>query len=204
MQSVLMNLLALLAFQDPQQREASPPAPQLQALQRELDAARRDYRNDTREAKTQDEAKRIGDSYRERANSIAGHGLELARKNPGDPTSFDTLIWIIDQVRYGAGNALRAIASDHIKSERLVDACRKANRTPSEDFVAVETLLREAMAKSPHRRVRGFACFYLAEQLKERSEVVRNLEQKPTDAERYAKDLDLDAGGLRLLRGTLR
>ncbi len=201
MQSVLMGLLTLLAFQEPQEKEAVPPAQQLLVLQGDLGAARRDYENDTGQAKTEKERKRIGERYQERANAIAARGLELARQHPSDPAAFDILIWIIEKVRFGAGSAVRAIASDHIKSERLVEACRTANRAPDEDFEAVETLLREAMAKSTHSRVRGFASYYLAEQLKRRAVVVRRLEQKPEDAERYARDhLGLSAEGLTRLR----
>ena len=156
-----------------------PPAQQLQALQRELDSARREYKNNNSQAKTEHQRKRIGERYREQANAIAAHGLELARQHPSDPAAFDTLIWIVDKVRFRAGTALAALARDHIKSERLIDACRTANGAPNEDFVAVETLLREAMAKSPHPTVRGFACFYLAEHLKERSENVHSASSKP-------------------------
>ena len=201
MQSVLVGLLTLLAFQEPQERETLPPAQQLQVLQRELVSARRDYENNKSQAKTEQERKRIGELYRQRANAIAAHGLELARQHPSDTAAFDTLIWIVDKVRFRAGTALAALARDHINSERLIDACRTANRAPNEDFEAVETLLREAMAKSPHPTVRGFACFYLAEHLKERSENVRQCEQQAKDAERYARDyLDLSAEGLTRLR----
>ena len=60
MQSVLMGLLTLLAFQESQERETLPPAQQLQALQRELDSARREYKNNNSQAKTEQERKRIG------------------------------------------------------------------------------------------------------------------------------------------------
>lgn len=201
MLTLLISLLTSLAFQESPERNASSPTEQLQALQKDLDSASREYESARDEAESdEDQKKRSGDRYRERANTIADRALELAREHPDDPAAFDALIWTIEEVRLGAERALKAIARDYIMSERLVDACRMTAMAPRDAFEGAETLLRDALAKSPHREVRGFACLYLAEHLKERANDVRHLEQNPKDAERFARDAHLTAGRLKQYR----
>jgi len=194
MPSHLTVLVLLLAFEEPEAVQA--PAAQLQSLQKELESARRDYlavASDT-------DRKRRSEEYVAQAKSIAERALQLARNNPTDPAAFDALLWVIDSVRYGGGDALRALARDHLMSERLIDACRIAPLTLMEDFEATESLLTEAMTKSPHRNIRGFACFYLAEHHKKRLEIVERLEHSPEEVERFVKAFNPDTEALRRYR----
>jgi len=180
--------LTLAIFQGGQESDDSPAAAQLRGLQQEMVSNLRDYRAARDRAKTNGEQKKIAAEYRERANAVADRALELARRYPDDPASFDALIFVVDEVRYGAGRALWALAHDYIESERLVESCRRASQAPIKDSIAAEELLRAALERSPHRKVRGFACFYLAENLKERAETMRKFMVQPDQAELF-KDL---------------
>lgn len=86
----------------------------------------------------------------------------LAEKHAAAPVGLKALVWLC---RFGnqqdAGKYIDQIVSNYLDSEQLVDAIRAtapyAGRVP-----AARTLYRAALAKSPHRDVRGLACYYLA------------------------------------------
>lgn len=120
---------------------------------------------------------------------IAERVLELARANPGDPAVVDALGWLVGRgLPSPTGPALELLVRDHIESERLVASCASAANTRLRDSLAAERLLRGAMSRSPHRRVRGMACHYLAEVLEDRADKLRSLARNP-EATRNCEEL---------------
>ena len=87
--------------------------------------------------------------------------LELARADPKDEAGFDALNWVLTYAPHGpeSDEALGLLAREHVGNKRLGSVLQKLltwRSPPAED------LLREALARSPHREVRAQACYALA------------------------------------------
>jgi thiol-disulfide isomerase/thioredoxin len=97
--------------------------------------------------------------------------LALAEKYPKDAAAVDALIWVVmhEAPYYGAEpkdqerrrkmlearqQALDSLLRDHLASDKLRLVLQSAD----------EKFLRAVLEKSPHRHVRGLACYALAEQ----------------------------------------
>ncbi|HEX3659740.1 MAG TPA: TlpA disulfide reductase family protein [Pirellulales bacterium] len=87
---------------------------------------------------------------------------ELAERDRASPVGLKALVWLC---RFGAqqnaGKYIDLILQDYLDTEQLVDAIR-ATAPYAGRVEAARTLYRAALAKSPHREVRGLACYYLA------------------------------------------
>jgi thiol-disulfide isomerase/thioredoxin len=107
--------------------------------------------------------------------------MELARAHPKDPGVIDPLVWVLVNPWAGAqaernyAEAIGILIRDFLSHEKLEHACwvlaAPFNSTASAGGLhpGAEGLLREALAKSPHRRVRAAACYSLASYLKAHS-----------------------------------
>ena len=93
---------------------------------------------------------------------LATRILELARANPREIQCHDAVT---------------------IERELLIAICRDAANASNMDSLASEQLLREVIAKNPHRDVRGMAHFYLAELLEDRAFRINELLRHPDRAE---------------------
>ncbi|HEY5312591.1 MAG TPA: TlpA disulfide reductase family protein, partial [Pirellulales bacterium] len=86
----------------------------------------------------------------------------LAERHRASPVGLKALVWLC---RFGAqqqaGNYIDQVLSDYLDSEQLVDAIR-ATAPYAGRVDAARALYRAALANSPHRDVRGLACYYLA------------------------------------------
>ena len=80
-----------------------------------------------------------------------------------------------------ATRALELLERDHLHSEKFAAVCRHVARTPA---LAAEKLLRTAMEKSRHEKVRGQACQQLAYLLDQQSSVVDQLKKEPESVDR--------------------
>jgi hypothetical protein len=122
--------------------------------------------------------------------------LELAENNPQDPVALDALVQVVTQELWLMGNTLypgrgkdnleaKAIAlllRDHVRSERLGEACRRASYGFSKDC---EIFLRTVLEKNPHRGVQALACLRLAQFLNRRLQQLDVLKERPDMAKRY-------------------
>lgn len=107
--------------------------------------------------------------------------MELARKYPGDPSTIDCLVWVLVHPWHGPraeknyAEALETLTRDFIAHEKLGVACGILGLPFNSTFSAggfhpgAERLLRAAADRSPHRKVRGIACFNLAYYFREES-----------------------------------
>ena len=99
---------------------------------------------------------------------------DLARSAPGDPAAIDALVWISDNGTGRASEEARAtLASDYLASARLLPVFRCLEHESGSR--GAEALLRLAASQSPHRDVRGRACYWLARYLVEQAWYVRAL-----------------------------
>lgn len=86
----------------------------------------------------------------------------LAERYRGSPTGLKALVWLC---RFGPQASVERyvdmIVADYLESEQLVDAIR-ATAPFAGRVAAAPKLYRAALTGSPHRDVRGLACYYLA------------------------------------------
>jgi thiol-disulfide isomerase/thioredoxin len=107
--------------------------------------------------------------------------MHLARTHPKDPGVIDPLVWVLVNAWEGPraernyAEAIAILVRDFLSDEKLENACWPLalpfNATASAGGLhpGAEGLLREALAKSPHRKVRAAACFSLASYLQAHS-----------------------------------
>jgi len=181
MLSLVVMVLALGTTEgaSPQSSDRSAPhgaAEECRALVRKWEEAVRAYPKAFQEAKTPEEKKAVRATYPKPA--FQDRFMELARKYPMDPGILDALVWVLNNPWYGpqaeknVAEVLETLGRDFILSDRLGEACLALaapfNATKSAGGLddRAEHLLRLALQKSPHRKVRGQACFSLASYLR--------------------------------------
>ncbi len=114
--------------------------------------------------------------------------MKLSRGRPRDPEAVDALVWIsrfspwppTRPATSDAEEARRMLASQHLGSERLALAFAGAMVLASGSEGA-EMLYREALSQSPHRAVRGRACYWLGCYLLEQADWGRELSRPDAD-----------------------
>src|SRR5262245_42244720 len=164
------------------------PAEQYKALLKEFGEAA----NANWKARTDEERKQAAD----RIEPLPLKLLELAEKHPNEPWVLDALTNVITQEYWldnysthaGWGKdsrqarAIAILLRDHVGSEKLGEACKRAQYGFRQDC---ETFLRTVLEKSPHRDVRGQACLRLALFLSGRLNRLDLLAGQPDVARRY-------------------
>jgi len=134
--------------------------------------------------------------YVARAVKLAPQMLELAEKHPTEGFVVDALIQVVNQELWlasntkhpGRGNnrtearALELLVRDHIRSDKLGEACRRVQYGFGKEC---EPFLRGVMEKSPHRDVRGLACLRLAQFLDGRLKRLDLVKEQPDMTKRY-------------------
>jgi peroxiredoxin len=88
------------------------------------------------------------------------------------------------------GDRARTILARHHLDDERIDAAVAGSICYDSGSQAAEALLREALTRSPHREVRGRACFALARFLKEQADCIPQLRmpvEGPNLCEKYAK-----------------
>ncbi|MFP6905327.1 MAG: hypothetical protein VCG02_08925 [Verrucomicrobiota bacterium] len=163
----MMALLIAPGLNGQDEAAKDSPQDQFQALVSEFQRAQRDLSKAYRAAKTKDE--QLG--FRRQMSTIGvdftPRFLKLAKDHPSDPTAVEALSWIVTSAsRFGgseAGQALELLAKNHIDDERLGPV---SERLRLSNLREAPTFLETVLEKSPHRNVRGQACYSLACQLK--------------------------------------
>lgn len=139
--------------------------------------------------------KAIVDEYEDvgGAKQFATRFLELAEKHAKDPVAIDALVWVIEK-RRNHPEAIRAIEllqKRHFESMALDRACRSISRVPSR---AAENLLGSILKSNKSADVRAQACYFLAELLERKVEVVDQLKGEPELVERVLEYYGEDYG----------
>lgn len=122
--------------------------------------------------------------------------LDLAERHSKDPVALDALvqvvrleIWLEDNTAHpGDGKnspqvqAVTRLLRDHVRSDRLGEACRMVHYGFHREC---ETFLRTVLEKNPHKEVQALACLRLAQFLIARSERFDLVKGHPELARRY-------------------
>src|SRR5262245_37525233 len=131
-----------------------------------------------------------------RAIPLAPRLLELVEKHPNEGFVIDALVQVVNQELWLQANtkhpgrgtdrtearALELLLRDHIRSNKLGEACRRARYGFGKQC---ETFLRTVMEKSPHRDVQALACLRLAQFLDDRLKRLDLVKEQPDMARRY-------------------
>jgi hypothetical protein len=136
-----------------------------QQYQADFQAVLKDYRA----AKNNEERQKLlQERYYPLPNKYAGKMLELAEKHPNDPAAIKALVWVVQNSRGGndAGKAVDLLMA-HAESPQIGDICPSLARTGNPK---AEKLLRTIMEKNPKREAKAYACFFLADALKEKGD----------------------------------
>jgi thiol-disulfide isomerase/thioredoxin len=172
--SRLLNLLLILTLLHAAaalgQQPNTLPAEQLKALVKEHRECLDAFEKAIREIK--DEAQR--NEFRKKNYPspafLYPRLLALAEKYPKDAAAVEALIWIVNHYSDGPEyqgarrQAFDRLGRDHLASDKLPLVLPGAD----------EKFLRAVLEKSPHRHIRGLACFALAEQ---RIRLIRDVTQ---------------------------
>jgi BMFP domain-containing protein YqiC len=164
------------------------PADDLQAIAKEFNSEGFALR----QSKTDEEREQIV----ARVEKLTARLMEFAKQNPKQPIAMDALVLVVVHEMWMENNtphlgkeadspAPKAIATllrDHLQSDKASEACRRMSYGFRKEC---ETYLRAVMESSPHRDVRGQACYRLAQFLNARQQRLELLEQRPEMAQRY-------------------
>jgi peroxiredoxin len=133
------------------------------------------------------EYKRVLDEDRKPAR-IARFMDLVDDQRAADPGIVDALVWVSRMApTWGSSEPLSTTVGDrarmllvrhHIASERIGLAMPGMMYLEA-GSLAAEVLFREALTRSPHRDVRGRACYWLAMYLKNNAELIPELNQPP-------------------------
>jgi len=117
--------------------------------------------------------------------------MELVdNQRAGDPEIVDALVWVSkmsptwgsrEPLMSTVGDRARNLLIRHHIDQKRVGLAMAGMMYLDAGSQAAEALFREALAKSPHRDVRGRACYWLAMYLKDQAECVCEL-RRPPDA----------------------
>jgi hypothetical protein len=181
--------MSVARAQDGRQDRPTTPAAQYQALAREFqDAAHAHYLKATA---SEDRGEALA-----RLEKFPRRFLELAETNPRDPVALDALVQAVNAELWLEGNsthpgsgtespevrALAILLRDHVRSDRLGEACRRVRHGFRRDC---ETFLRAVLERNPHREVRALACLRLAQFLNGRLQRLDVIKERPEMARRY-------------------
>jgi RNA polymerase sigma factor (sigma-70 family) len=161
-----------------QQKMAREAEDRVKTLVREFEADQLEFRKIARTAQNVEEAKKLMRSRRGADPSFyAGGLLHIAEAFPGTPAAEEGLIWIVTHLVYGTitERAKEMIARDHARSDK-VETLLNSVQVRMAGSKPTERLFRAVLAQNANRRVKGFACFYLARYLDYQASFVR-LEQ---------------------------
>ena len=103
----------------------------------------------------------------------------LARDNPKDPVAVEALLWVTGEGlhRDTIGEALELLRRDHVADARISPACDRAFAGIYTTPASVDRFLRDVLAGSPYRDVRGRALLGLAVSLELRAGSIREMER---------------------------
>lgn len=161
---------------------------QYEALLEEAEELRAQFSESFEHARSTEEKNAAQRQYTMRLKALSLRAVSLARAYPNDPVAIDALAWTLrSQQVPETGQALELLGRDYADKDQLADACKYAsNFFGRPDSMQAERFLREVLAKNTNARVRGNACFDLAQFLVDRAKHLRWLRRHPEIVEGLA------------------
>ena len=153
---VTVVLAAATGFEQPSDK---PPAEQMKALVNEYRDSLEAFEKAMGKVEAETQRDKFFEKNHPRPERLYPRFMALATKYPKDASAVDALIWVVshnsNEPKDSAtqGKALDTLRRDHLASDKL----------PLVFAHAKEDFLSEVLEKSPHRPVRGLACYSMAE-----------------------------------------
>jgi hypothetical protein len=196
---VLLLLLAWPAAraQDKPKDESPTPKAQYDALMKEYQKAQQDFFSAISGAKTPEEQMKRMQEESPKLDKVLLKFVELADKHPKNPVALDALNLALSGSRVrgsskGASHkAIDLLLRDHVTSDKLG---RVVPQLASGFEKGNETLLRTILEKNPHKEVQAEASLALAQALRQKAELVKQLASNPELAKRVETLFGKEAG----------
>ena len=150
------------------------PEDQLDTLLREVDATLESNRRSAPRGNIPAEKQAQVQANFDKLRGIKGRLLDLATRYPRTNAAEQALVFLAAEVSFNpaASKARELLARDYARSDRLkVLLTRRLELYWASQ--AVEDLLRNVLEQNPYREIRGLACYWLAEVLTYRSQMLR-------------------------------
>jgi hypothetical protein len=197
---VLALLLALpgaRAGDEPKGKPDKPATPQEQyrALVKEYQDQLEGFSKAYQAAKTQEERNKIFQEKYPQPDKFAPKFLALAEKNPKDPAAVEALVWVVNNTGGMPGKdsphakALDLLLREHVASDKIGPVCSRLAYQPDKE---AEKFLRTILEKNSHKEVQGEAALALAQQGKNRLELVKRIKDQPAMASFYEAQFGKD------------
>jgi hypothetical protein len=154
----------------------STPKEQYTSIVKEFQKEQNQWQKAYTDAKTAEERKKLLDS-RPGVGPTAEKLVQLAGKSPKDEVAFDALFWVLSTVGNGphAEKALDLITKQYLEDPRVAKVLPIFARPISGN----DKLLQTIFDKNFDKAVKGFATFYLAQNLNNQAAAAER--QKKTD-----------------------
>jgi thiol-disulfide isomerase/thioredoxin len=156
----LLGITVVLACAPSFAREPDlPPAEQLKALIKDYQDVVEAFQKTFREVKGEAQRDEFFRKNYPPPERLYPRFMALAEKYPKDAAAVDALVWVVTHSsnepkdKTAQRKALDTLRRDHLASDQLPLVFERAD----------EEFLRVVLEKSPHRYVRGLACYALAE-----------------------------------------
>jgi hypothetical protein len=158
--SVVVSAVALAArAADP------PPANEIFAqISKEFDAAQAAFMEEYRAAKDDAARAKLVEEKYPRPSKYAPRVVAFVDRNPDDPAAVDALVWLATRADGpdALKPALERLSRHHLKSEKIGPVCQRLGYNTD---ASAQAFLAKVMEGSPHRDVRGTACFAMGQSL---------------------------------------
>src|SRR4051812_7204608 len=129
-------------------------------ISKEMNDAQQAFMEVYRKAKDDAERQKLVEEKYPRPEKYTGRFVTFAEKNPDDPTAIEALTRVVGMARTGSDydKALSLLTARYIDNPKLGDVCQSLiySGDPS-----AEATLKTILDKSPHREVKGQACYAL-------------------------------------------
>jgi hypothetical protein len=206
--ALLVSTPALWAQDPPKQKpppgQPSPAAGQYETLVKEFQKAAQEFSKAYRDAKTEDDRKKVFRDLYPTLQKFPARFLELAQKNSKDPVAVDALVWIVVNTEGGPemAQAIDLLVQDHLTSPKLGPVCQQLGQAPLQ---LTEKLLRGIWEKNPNREIKALACLSLAQALKSQSDRASSADAKKqaAEAEKLFDEVVTKYGDVKTDQGTL-
>jgi thiol-disulfide isomerase/thioredoxin len=181
--TILMLILGVPAFIGQGDASDARISEEVRSLERDWARFEGKFRLDYDAASTDNDRKKILVQFEESLHSLGQEVLKLVRDHPGEQVAVDALLWLTRRgLRPESSGGWKILLHDHLKSDRFVPACIATRRDVVANTVLAERFLREAMAHTPHREVKGHATFALANFLSFQAEALEQYGSNPGDS----------------------
>ncbi len=165
--------------------DSTTPKEKFRETEKWASKTREAYSKAYQEAKTDDAKKRVSKDYsgEKSPDAACEKMLKLAREYPKDPIVLDVYLWLVSRhpSREESNRTAELVIANWITDEQMARVCRSLSHM--HNFPAIDTVLRTAIEKSPHRSVQGYARYSLAMSLQ--SEADRRPVHSPKEREPY-------------------